>query len=784
MPHAGRALVLALACFLPAPILPGQAPTFEQIFAPIEAGLHALGRGDTATYLAGTGRAFAMAPVVPPAAYHHARALALAGRRDSALTLLEQLARQGAVVVFEAGLDSAFTRLAGSTRWHGIAAKIAEARRPISHSTAAFELAERDLTAEGTAWDAKTDRVFLSSLYKRKIVAIAADGTPRDFISSGQDGIGPVVGLEVDPVRRGLWAASMVLPEAGIPLADTTYVAHGLLFHFDVDSGRLRRRYVLPPANGVRHGFNDLTVLPNGDVYLTDSPSGAVYLVPADGDSLVEAIPPLTYTFPNGITRSDDGRRLFVSHGGGIDRIDIATRRRIPLATPASLNLGGIDGLAFYRNALIAHQPSWFQRVVRLDLDPRQEQVASWETIERHHPRFAQPTTGEIAGDTYYYIANAQLRRFRDGRIFPWDSLDQVLVLKADLGGAGSKASEALRNAIRDGAAPGAAAAVAVHGRIVWSEGFGVADLAVGTPVTRATRFGIGSISKSLTLAAALTLVDEGRVDLDAPIERYLPDFPHRGRGVTIRRIGAHQSGIADAFANRHYYSTVHVPLDDAYRGIAAAPIEFEPGSRSEYATGLFTIVGRAIERVAGESYSEVMRRRVLGPAGMSATVVNDPRRSSPGRASFYVRRTGGGFDPAPPTDPSFKLPGAGFLSTAEDLARFGAALLETDLLSRRSRRELFTPVPLADGTPTRYALGFQALEEDRRRLLLQPGGGPGIAGWLAIYPDDGVVVAILSNATGAPLGESVRRAVAAAFLTPPAPGPSLRPAPAGRPGP
>jgi DNA-binding beta-propeller fold protein YncE len=185
----------------------------------------------------------------------------------------------------------------------------------------------------------------------------------------------------------------------------------------------------------VRHGFNDLTVLPNGDVYITDSQAGAVYLVPADGSRLVEVIPPSTYTFPNGITRSDDGRRLFVAHGSGIDRIEIATRKRSRLAAPDSLNLSAIDGLAYYRNALIAHQPSWFQRVVRLDLDAGQGRVVSWQTLERHHPRFAQPTTGEVAGDMYYYIANAQLRRFRDGAIFPWDSLDPVLVLKVDLSG-------------------------------------------------------------------------------------------------------------------------------------------------------------------------------------------------------------------------------------------------------------------------------------------------------------------------------------------------------------
>jgi sugar lactone lactonase YvrE len=433
MPSAGRVLVLLLFGSTRAPVLAGQAPTFQQISGYIQAGLEALGRGDTAEYRAGTGRAFAVAPGVPPVVYHHARALALSGETDSAAILLERLARQGAVAAFDAPSDSALTTLAAPPAWPGIIARIEQAKGPISNSSPAFELPERDLTAEGTAWDSKTRTLFLSSFYKRKIVAVGPAGAARDFIPGGQDGIGPVAGLEVDPARRGLWAASMVLPEAGIPLADSTFIAHGLLFHYDVDTGRLRRRYVLPPTGGLRHGFNDLTVLPNGDVYLTDSPVGAIYRVPAGGAGLIEVIPPSTYTFPNGITRSDDGRRLFVAHGGGIDRIEVATRRRTRLEVPDSLNLGGIDGLAFYHNSLIAHQPTWFQRVLRLKLDRKQERVASWETIERHHPRFVQPTTGEVAGDDYYYIANAQLRRFRDGKIFPWDSLDPVLVLKTRL---------------------------------------------------------------------------------------------------------------------------------------------------------------------------------------------------------------------------------------------------------------------------------------------------------------------------------------------------------------
>ena len=320
-----------------------------------------------------------------------------------------------------------------------------------------------------------------------------------------------------------------------------------------------------------------------------------------------------------------------------------------------------------------------------------------------------------------------------------------------------TEARSVMASAMAAGAAPGAAVAVAVDGEIVWSEAFGDA--------ASDTRFGIGSISKALTLAAALRLVDSGTLDLDAPVERYLPDWPHTGKGITVRRLAAHQSGLTDDFAGQHYSSTTHFPdLDSAYRHIRNERLVYPPGTRSVYATGLFTIVGRVLERVAGEPYPELMRRLVFEPASMTRTIPNDPRHPPPKRTSFYVRADGR-IREGPAVDPSFKLPGAGFLSTAEDMARFGIALLRPGFLSEAARSAMFHPVPLADGTPTMYALGIQSLTENDRRVLLQPGGGIGIAGWLAIYPEENVVVAVLSNLTGSPLGDAPRRAVAESFL-------------------
>lgn len=429
-----RLILPAIAALIAAvPATGQQQPRFTDVIGHLQRGMEALGRGDTAGYLDGSGQAYRLAPASPVLAYHHARALALTGSADSALAILARLAAEDAVSVFDAPGDSAFAAIAATPAFRPVAARIAQARRPVSHSTRAFELPERDLIPEGTAYDRKTRTLYLSSFYKRKIVAVPATGAARDFTAPGQDGLGPVAGLEVDPRRRELWAATIFVPGGQMPVADSTLLGFGALHRYDLAGGRLIRRYLLPPHGDVQHGFNDLTILPNGDVYTTDSQGGGVYAVLAGRDTLVEVVPAGSYLFPNGITRSDDGRTLFVAHGAGIDRMDLASGRRDRIAAPDTLNLGWVDGLAFYRNTLIAHQPSGHQRVIRLYLDAAQRRVSRSEIIERHHPRFVQPTTGEVAGDTYYYIANAQLRRFRDGRIFPWEELDPVLVLKADL---------------------------------------------------------------------------------------------------------------------------------------------------------------------------------------------------------------------------------------------------------------------------------------------------------------------------------------------------------------
>jgi CubicO group peptidase (beta-lactamase class C family) len=225
---------------------------------------------------------------------------------------------------------------------------------------------------------------------------------------------------------------------------------------------------------------------------------------------------------------------------------------------------------------------------------------------------------------------------------------------------------------------------------------------------------------------------------------------------------------MSDAFATDHYATARHFDtIDAAYQEIKRDRIVFEPGSKSVYATGTYTIIGRVLEAVARRDYHRLMREEVFERAGVSGIQPNDRRSIIPHRTGFYANREVGGFENGAFFDPSHKLPGAGYLATARDLATFGSALLSGDLLGERGRREMFQPVALADGTATEFALGLRVSSDGSGRLLHQPGGGIGISSWLFLHADAGLVVALVANVNTAPVGGQTHRRIADAFLRP-----------------
>lgn len=329
-----------------------------------------------------------------------------------------------------------------------------------------------------------------------------------------------------------------------------------------------------------------------------------------------------------------------------------------------------------------------------------------------------------------------------------------------------AKSRAAVREMLEREGVPGVGVAVAVGGEVVWAEGFGLSDLERRVPVTRETKFGIGSVTKSLTTALLGRLAEEGRVDLDAPVETYLPEFPHKNLKISARLIAGHLSGLDDTFGTSQMYTTTHyASTDAALREILKEPLRHWPRERHFYTTGPYTILAGVAERAAGRDFHSLLRHYVLDPLGLRDIVPNDRRAVIAHRTSFYVREGGRTLN-APYFDPSYKWAGAGYLSTAEDVARFGAALLRPGFLKQSTLDELFRPLKTSAGEDTGFGLGWRVGTDKRgRRIVHQPGGGPGISCWLVLYPDEELAVAILSNQTGAPVGGRVIEAIADSFI-------------------
>ena len=299
---------------------------------------------------------------------------------------------------------------------------------------------------------------------------------------------------------------------------------------------------------------------------------------------------------------------------------------------------------------------------------------------------------------------------------------------------------------------PGLSVAVAVDGQVVWSEGFGFKNLATKDPVTPATRFRIGSISKSLTAVGLVRLVERGQLDLDAPVQKYLPDFPAKGGVITTRLLGGHLGGI------RHYRG--NEPLNNRpYANVRAGltifeqdPLEATPGTKYIYTTYGWSVISAVMESAAHEEFLALMEALVLQPLALAHTRADHKAAPDPDRTLFYQGDGPDQFAVAPPVDSSYKWAGGGYLSTAEDLVRFGSALLQPGFLKPESLALLFTPQKTSDGKPTTYGIGWSIGKDAHgHRLLMHTGSSVGGTSALLLHPETKTVVALVCNHSKSP---------------------------------
>lgn len=307
---------------------------------------------------------------------------------------------------------------------------------------------------------------------------------------------------------------------------------------------------------------------------------------------------------------------------------------------------------------------------------------------------------------------------------------------------------------------PGLSVAVVENAELEWASGFGFADLENHVPATEFTLYRLASISKSLSATGAMKLVEKGNLELDDPVQKYCPVFPQKSGAITTRLVMGHLAGI------RHYKSdsqndpevgnTKHFddPIQAGLDFFKNDPLLSEPGKQFHYSTQGYTLVGCVMQGASGAKYTEYMRQNVFIPAGMEHTLVDDRFAIIPYRTCFYHKTESGTVENADFLDSSYKIPGGGWLSSAEDMARFETAMLSDKLLKPETRSLMWTPLKPSDGQPNGYALGWGTLSEDGIRYVGHDGGQQGTSTNFYIAPEQRAGVVVLANMDDVPVND------------------------------
>jgi serine beta-lactamase-like protein LACTB, mitochondrial len=298
---------------------------------------------------------------------------------------------------------------------------------------------------------------------------------------------------------------------------------------------------------------------------------------------------------------------------------------------------------------------------------------------------------------------------------------------------------------------PGIGAAVVLDGEPAWSAGFGMADLENFSPATSSTLFRLGSISKPITAVGILQLSERGELDVDAPIQKYCLAFPKKEWPITTRELLGHLGGI------RHYNpdgkgdvpedSARHfASVEESLQIFAADSLVAKPGTKFNYSTYGYTLLGCVLEGAASEKYVDYVKENVFRPAGMDQTQADDFFAVIPHRTRGYHKDKSGLVRNAGVLDSSYKIPGGGLISSADDMARFEAAVLADKLLQRATRDLMWTSLKTADGKPTGYALGWGTEDKFGVHLVAHTGGQQGTSTAFSLVPERNAGVIVLAN--------------------------------------
>ncbi|HQU83494.1 MAG TPA: serine hydrolase [Pyrinomonadaceae bacterium] len=288
---------------------------------------------------------------------------------------------------------------------------------------------------------------------------------------------------------------------------------------------------------------------------------------------------------------------------------------------------------------------------------------------------------------------------------------------------------------------PGVSIAVIKNGKILKTKGYGSANLELNIPVQPETVFKIGSVSKQFLATGIMILNQEGKISLDDPVSKFLEGTPETWKGITVRHLLTHTSGIvreAPGFDPFKIQSDVDV-IKTAY----PVPLRFVPGEKWEYCNVGYFILAEIIHKVSGQPWDIYLNERIFKPLGMNATRTTTTTSIISNRADGYDWRN----DRIENAENYLALrPSGAFLSTVIDLAKWDAALYGDQILKSTTREQMWSPVKLNNGNTHPYGFGWELGKIGNHKLVRHGGSLPGFRADFTRFPDDQLSVVVLTN--------------------------------------
>ncbi|MFJ1322645.1 serine hydrolase domain-containing protein [Capnocytophaga canis] len=344
--------------------------------------------------------------------------------------------------------------------------------------------------------------------------------------------------------------------------------------------------------------------------------------------------------------------------------------------------------------------------------------------------------------------------------VFPQnDSIKREKIAKVRSFADGKKEAEKIiLSLIHKGTVPGVAITITKKNKTLWQQGYGFADLQHKTPVSpQKTLFRIASVSKPMSATTLAKLQEKKKFDWNKSIYTYLPNYPKKKHDFTIKQLGGHLAGIR-SYKGREPFSNKPMTIEQGINMFKNESLLSVPGTQYLYSSFNWNLISLAMQKYLKKSFENIVSDELLKPLQMKNTLPDKGKIIKNQAIPYSNKNKGKGFVRSPDVNNFYKLAGGGYLSTSEDVAKFGNAVLSDEFISQKIKEEMLMPQQTTAGSSTGCGIGWQSTKDWAGRTYYgHSGNGIGGYAWFFVYPEEQVVVVMLFNMTNPKISQQLR---------------------------